>query len=92
MNLHHRFTTVFIGLLLALNAVAGPGAFDPTYAPNISGGTVYATALQPNGELVIGGTFSSIGGNSRSRLARLYSNGTVDTGFLNGLNGANNTV
>jgi len=92
MNLRQLFVPAFASLLLTLNAVAGPGALDPTYTPTISGGTVFATTLQPNGELVIGGTFNSVGGTSRNRLARLYSNGTLDTGFLNNLNGANNTV
>jgi len=92
MNLRHLFTSAFTTLLLALNALAGPGALDPTYVPVISGGTVYATALQPNGELVIAGTFTSVGGASRNHLARLYSNGTLDTGFLNNLSGANNIV
>jgi uncharacterized delta-60 repeat protein len=92
MNLRHLFTSAFASLLFALNALAGPGAMDPTYVPNISGGTVYATALQPNGELLIGGSFTYISGNYRNHVARLYSNGTLDTGFLNGLSGANNTV
>ena len=92
MNLRPLFIPALSGLLLGLNVVAGPGTPDPTFAPNISGGPVYATALQSNGELVIGGNFSSINGTFRNRLARLYSNGALDTGFLNNLSGANNTV
>jgi len=92
MRIQPCFAVALAGLLLTLNSVAGPGTLDPTYVPDISGGTVYATALQPNGELVIGGNFSNISGTYRNRLARLYSNGTLDTGFLNSLNGANNTV
>lgn len=90
---HRRIcTAVIVGWLLAGNALAGPGALDATYVPNISSGTVYATALQPDGELVIGGNFSTISGNSRNRVARMYANGALDTGFMNGLSGANNTV
>lgn len=39
-------------------------------------------ALQPDGKLLVAGNFSSINGYSRLALARLNTNGTVDTTFL----------
>ena len=52
-------------------------------------GTAYALAVQPDGKILLGGVFSSIGGQTRSNLARLNSNGTLDTAFTLG---ANNSV
>jgi len=52
---------------------------DPAVAVN-SG--VSALALQPDGKLIIGGEFTIVGGQSRARVARLNSDGTLDTSFL----------
>jgi len=35
----------------------------------------------PNGKIVIGGKFTTVGGTARTRIARLNANGTLDTGF-----------
>jgi uncharacterized delta-60 repeat protein len=42
---------------------------------------VYAVAVQSEGKVLVGGVFTSINGLSRSRLARLNEDGSVDTGF-----------
>jgi uncharacterized delta-60 repeat protein len=42
---------------------------------------VYAIAIQPDGKILVGGEFTSIGGNSRNYIARLNSDGTFDTTF-----------
>ena len=49
---------------------------------------IKAMALQPDGRLLIGGMFSTVYGASRSGLARMTTNGTVDTNFITGA-GAN---
>ncbi|HQQ62815.1 MAG TPA: thrombospondin type 3 repeat-containing protein [Pseudomonadales bacterium] len=54
-------------------------------------GTVNAVALQPDGKMVIAGAFLSVNGLSRSRIARLNADGSLDTGFDPGT-GANGTV
>ena len=36
----------------------GPGVLDLTYNASISGSAVYALATQPDGKLIVGGTFS----------------------------------
>jgi len=46
---------------LALHALAGPGGWDQTYAPTVTG---------------------AVNGVTRTRVARLNSNGTVDGSFL----------
>ena len=49
-------------------------------------------APQPDGKIVIGGGFTTVNGASRYRIARLNSNGTLDTTFQNGMAGADSYV
>jgi uncharacterized delta-60 repeat protein len=82
-------------LLMGLTGrvLAGPGAWDQTYAPTVTGGPVYAMALQPNGELLIGGAFTAVDGSfSRVRLARLFSDGTLDSTFFASGSGVSGNV
>lgn len=72
---------------------AGSGEWDQTYAPTVTGGPVYATALQTDGKAVIGGAFTSVNGSSfRYHLARLYSDGTLDSTFFASGSGVSSTV
>jgi len=58
------------------------GDVDPTFSPGSSvNGPVYSLALQTNGQVLIGG---GLGGG----VARLNSDGSWDTNFQNGLDGA----
>ena len=62
------------------------GLVDPGFNPN--GGTdgqVHAVFVQTNGQLVIAGAFATVDGVSRSRVARLNSDGTVDATFVPGV-------
>ena len=72
-----------------LDAVTGlADAFDPQ--PNVGTG-VDAIAVQTDGKILLGGSFTALGGMLRQRIARLNSDGTLDTTF--GLEtGANNLV
>jgi uncharacterized delta-60 repeat protein len=58
----------------------------PTFNP-APDNAVYALAVQPDGRILVGGSFTSIGGASRSCLARLYADGTLDTSFNPGADG-----
>ncbi|MEZ5455659.1 MAG: delta-60 repeat domain-containing protein [Lysobacteraceae bacterium] len=49
--------------------------------------TVRALAVQPDGKIFIGGDFSQVGGVNRAGIARLNTNGTLDTTFNALLNG-----
>lgn len=49
---------------------------NPNFPP-----TVADMALQTDGKIIIGGAFSSVGGQSRNRIARLNADGTLDTTF-----------
>lgn len=44
-------------------------------------GRPLVTLVQPDGKLVIGGSFTNVGGLTRHYLARLNANGTLDTAF-----------
>jgi uncharacterized delta-60 repeat protein len=64
------------------------GSVDDTFVdPQVSSTTpfdnfsVYALALQADGKVVIGGAFTSVGGQTRHGLARLNDDGNVDMAF-----------
>lgn len=50
------------------------------------GGQIDAIAVQPDGRILIGGSFTNVGGQLRNRIARLNTNGTLDTTFNPGAN------
>jgi uncharacterized delta-60 repeat protein len=60
------------------------GSLDAGFAdPRIRGEFrhVSALALQPDGKILIGGSFTSVSGHSRRGIARLNADGTLDTSF-----------
>ncbi|PYJ75536.1 MAG: hypothetical protein DME77_08940, partial [Verrucomicrobia bacterium] len=57
------------------------GRLDQTLDLSIVGNDVYATAVQPDGKILIGGSFSSVLGVTRNNIARLNTDGTLDTAF-----------
>lgn len=44
-------------------------------------GSVWAVAEQPDGKILIGGNFSTVNGVARNNIARLNTNGSLDTSF-----------
>lgn len=66
--------------LRRLNADGSPDATFGT-ADSSPGGTVYDIALQPEGRLLIGGYFSTVGGQPQAYLARLGADGILDSDF-----------
>ena len=68
------------------------GSFDASFnAGTGANSTVETIAVQPNGKVLVGGSFSSFNDATHNRIARLNSNGSLDTGFSIGT-GANGTV
>ncbi len=58
------------------------GTLDANFDPGSGAdGPVYSMALQADGNIVLGGDFSSFNGFARQRLVRLLQNGQVDTTF-----------
>jgi uncharacterized delta-60 repeat protein len=63
------------------------GSLDNAFYPNrqYSDEGVYALALQPDGKVLMGGTFTNVDGVNRSGIARLHADGNLDTAFDAGL-------
>ena len=57
------------------------GRLDQTLNLGIVGSLIYATAVQPDGKILIGGTFSNVLGTPRNSIARLNVDGTLDAAF-----------
>jgi len=53
------------------------------FNPDVNG-PVFAIAVQADGRILIGGQFTSVGGTSRTNLARLEADGSLDTAFVAG--------
>lgn len=54
-------------------------------------GPIRSMLVQTDGKILVGGEFTSINGTARNRIARLNSDGSLDTTFIPG-SGANGTV
>src|SRR5438309_1466300 len=55
------------------------GTLDTAFNPNANG-SVYAIAVQADGEILVSGAFTRIGGQTRNRIARLHPNtGSADS-------------
>jgi uncharacterized delta-60 repeat protein len=69
-----------------------PGTLDPSFNTNGVNGDVLALGWQTNGQLLVGGTFTAVGPTPVGQLARLNTDGSLDSTFLNGFAGANGAV
>jgi len=86
-------------LVLSRIAFAQPGAIDLSFNSTDLGfnsgvgsnATVLASAIQPDGKILIGGAFTTYNGTSRSRIARLNPDGILDLSF-DPVAGPNNNV
>jgi uncharacterized delta-60 repeat protein len=56
------------------------GSPDNSFNSNVSSGTLAAVAVQPDGKILLGGTFS-VNGTPRGNIVRLNSNGALDETF-----------
>src|SRR5260370_7016451 len=57
------------------------GSVDGTFTNSNPTGPVFALGLQSDGKVLIGGQFTSVGNSNHYFIARLNSNGTVDSTF-----------
>lgn len=61
------------------------GTVDPTFDPHVSGSTflyyVTGLAVQPDGKLLLGGQFDTVGGAPHRNIARVNKDGSVDHAF-----------
>jgi uncharacterized delta-60 repeat protein len=67
----------------------GDGNIDLTFVvPGGADQTVRAFAVQTNGQILLGGDFEAVGGVTRRGVARLNSNGAIDSAFNPSVNGS----
>lgn len=87
------FTGTTQNRLIRLNS---NGTKDTTFSIgngfNSVGNTVRAIAIQSDGKIIIGGSFSAYSGVTANRIVRLNTNGSVDSTFNIGGSGFDNTV
>jgi uncharacterized delta-60 repeat protein len=86
-----RVGTVTRNRIARLNS---DGSLDASFLDDLAGpnSAVKTIALQPDGRVLIGGSFQSVNGVERAYLARLNSDGTVDRSFYEGFQGPNGDV
>ena len=83
-------TTAIAGLALAdvstspADYVSPAGKLETSFNPGTPNASIQAVAIQPDGKILIGGLFASIAGISRGHIARLNSDGSLDTAFAVG--------
>jgi uncharacterized delta-60 repeat protein/uncharacterized repeat protein (TIGR01451 family) len=76
----------------AIARVLSDGSLDPTFDPGVGpDGPINAVAVQPDGRVIIGGGFANVSGVPRAHIARLNTDGSLDTTFNPGF-GADNVV
>lgn len=74
-------------------AAQGPGEVDLSFNAGSSINREVETIVhQPDGKLLIGGWFLAVNDHVRGRVARLHPDGSTDSSFMNGLEGANGAV
>jgi uncharacterized delta-60 repeat protein len=89
------FSTANIaGSISRLNA---DGSLDSSFVPQQllggqSGPGYYCLAIQPDGKMLVGGSYLTLGGQAWTNLARLNSDGAIDTGFKPTAGGKNDYV
>lgn len=76
---------ILVGGANGLGRLNSDGSWDATFDAKLQwdryAGSVYALALQSNGKILVGGRFTTAGGQSHTNIARLNADGSVDAGF-----------
>ena len=73
-------TVAAVSITVATVNDGDPGDLDLGFNPDAND-AVASTAMQPDGKILIGGSFTIVGGTARNRIARLNADGTLDTSF-----------
>ncbi|MFY8035064.1 MAG: delta-60 repeat domain-containing protein, partial [Flexibacteraceae bacterium] len=61
------------------------GSLDTSFNPGTGASSwIYTSAIQTDGKIIVGGFFSTYNGFARNNIARLNSNGSLDTSFNKG--------
>jgi uncharacterized delta-60 repeat protein len=75
------------GAVYSVFRLESTGAVDASFVGSPFKGsdlpiTLYSLAVQPDGRILVGGRFSAYGTTSRTNVARLNTDGTLDAGFV----------
>ena len=84
-------SAVFILLFLTAATLNIRAQAADSFNPNANG-TVEIIVRQPDGKVLIGGSFSMVGGQPRTYIARVNADGSLDTTFTSPLNGGGNGI
>jgi len=87
-----KYNDVSVPKIVRLNT---DGSLDTTFNTNLGTGfnnSVYAVKIQSDGKILVGGVFTSVNGTARNKIARLNTNGTLDTGFVPSTSFSNQVV
>ncbi|MDO7849438.1 T9SS type A sorting domain-containing protein [Hymenobacter sp. M29] len=77
-----RYAPLATSLPVGMALLQANGSRDASFAPLVQDlGSVFDLALQPDGKLLVGGSFSEINGAAVRNVARLEANGLVDASF-----------
>src|SRR5687768_10674402 len=70
----------FLHAPTSLRAQGAAGVLDPAFGvgSGVNGFSVNSIAVQPDGKILIAGSFGSVDGQTRSSIARLQPNGSVE--------------
>ncbi len=86
------FTTFNETTTNSIYSINTDGSLDSTFNSGIGADSTISTiSIQPDGKMIIGGSFSSYDGTPRNNIARLNVDGSLDATFNPGI-GADNTV
>jgi len=71
-----------IAILLLPAGARAPGALDTSFDPGAGANdVVFAVALQPDGKVLVGGSFTQFNGIAHNRVVRLTTGGSLDTAY-----------
>lgn len=82
MSIQGAFSpAVFVGAFFIgfSPAAAAPGALDPAFDANLTASEVFATVVQPDGKILLGGDFTAVRGTACGYFARLNADGTLES-------------
>jgi len=88
----YRYLKIDDSWFWKISRLNSDGSIDTKFTPVESiNSSIRSMALQANGKIVIGGAFTQLAGANHNRIARLNTDGTLDTGFDPGA-GANDDI
>ena len=86
ITMKHYLQTALLCLVFLSSVHAQHIALDPTFKPNgLTVGSITQMALQADGKIIIIGNFTQYDGIEAKGIARIHSNGRIDTSFKTGL-------